>query len=524
MSDYNPGTLTGTVAQNTNTITIAGGDLNNVAVGMQIYLGSRTRKTICKDYKILIVTPVGTTGGTVTVEDVIDTAYTNVPCHFDRLGYNGSATSLVLGSVARILSYLTTYLGLGSNLDGASKLTILDKGTSAATGRRGWSILGRLWFAQDQVAIGGVECLAIRAVPDGASPVNAIVVRGDRGTVDLRAGETTLASAATVDLGAANDLKVIVTGNAPISSFGAVPNCIRIVLFTGALELAHNNTSLILAGGANITTAAGDMAIATSDASGNWRLRHFQRASGGATFPGAVRVGAGVGSVTMSPGTSTLTGYIEFRKADGSRLAYMGADANVVPLVLENGASLAISGGLVSSTGQFIIGASSSVGAYTKLSIRYDGGQAEYGCAWRPLANDTTSNYFMNAAGSAIGSITHTSSATSFNTSSDGRIKPVEHREPLDPGNVFDRLRPQRFMIDFGDGGTPSPGMGFIAQELADVVPEAVTVGDGDPDARPGDGAFRMWQVDPSKLVPLLVAEVQSLRSRLAALEAAQSG
>ena len=42
--------------------------------------------------------------------------------------------------------------------------------------------------------------------------------------------------------------------------------------------LTHNATSLILPGGANISTAAADTAIMVSEGSGNWRCLAYQRA------------------------------------------------------------------------------------------------------------------------------------------------------------------------------------------------------------------------------------------------------
>ena len=51
---------------------------------------------------------------------------------------------------------------------------------------------------------------------------------------------------------------------------------------------------------------------------------------------------------------------------------------------------------------------------------------------------------------------------------------------------------------------------GFVAQELANAVPDAVYTGE-DEDETMG--------VDYSKLVPMLVKEVQALRSRVAQLE-----
>ena len=100
----------------------------------------------------------------------------------------------------------------------------------------------------------------------------------------IRQGDTKasdIASAGTVDLGAAVGRIVDVTGTTTITSFGTVAAGIwRIVRFTGALTLTHNATSMILPGGANITTAAGDCLIAVSLGSGNWAVTQYQQANG----------------------------------------------------------------------------------------------------------------------------------------------------------------------------------------------------------------------------------------------------
>ena len=86
------------------------------------------------------------------------------------------------------------------------------------------------------------------------------------------AAETTIESADEVDLETALGLRVLVSGTTTITSFGTGANLLRIVRFSGALTLTHHATTLILPGGTNITTAAGDVGIFMSDGSGNWRL------------------------------------------------------------------------------------------------------------------------------------------------------------------------------------------------------------------------------------------------------------
>lgn len=113
------------------------------------------------------------------------------------------------------------------------------------------------------------------------------------------------------------------------------------------------------------------------------------------------------------------------------------------------------------------------------------------------------------------GGISVTSGATSFNTSSDKRLK--ENVEAIaDSEDIFDRIEPVYY--NFKNQPSGARLAGFIAQDLYDVVPQAVTPGDLY-FAELGSDNFRQWQVDLSKIVPHLVAEVKSMRSRLKALE-----
>lgn len=90
-----------------------------------------------------------------------------------------------------------------------------------------------------------------------------------------------IASATTTSIGAATGWFVTVTGTATITSLGAsTAGTPRIVAFSGAATLTHNATTLILPGGDNIVTAAGDVAIFVSEGSSAWRCVHYQRASG----------------------------------------------------------------------------------------------------------------------------------------------------------------------------------------------------------------------------------------------------
>lgn len=90
-----------------------------------------------------------------------------------------------------------------------------------------------------------------------------------------------IASAGTTDIGAATGQYVKVTGTTTITALGTVnAGTMRWVEFTGILTLTRNAVSLILPTSANITTAAGDLALFVSLGSGNWRCLEYYRFDG----------------------------------------------------------------------------------------------------------------------------------------------------------------------------------------------------------------------------------------------------
>ena len=116
---------------------------------------------------------------------------------------------------------------------------------------------------------------SVRLVSDGT---NWQVMQGE----GLRGQSTAVASAATCDIGTTASQRISITGTTTITSLGTVANQLRFVTFVGILTLTYNATTLLLPGAASITTAAGDAAIFSSDASGNWTCIAYTKASGAA--------------------------------------------------------------------------------------------------------------------------------------------------------------------------------------------------------------------------------------------------
>ena len=108
--------------------------------------------------------------------------------------------------------------------------------------------------------------------------------------------------------------------------------------------------------------------------------------------------------------------------------------------------------------------------------------------------------------GTSHGSITSNGTTTAYNVTSDQRLK--ENIQDAAPASaLIDALQVRQY--DWKSDGSHQR-YGFIAQELVTVAPEAVHQ-----PAAPDD----MMAVDYSKLVPMLVKELQSLRARVATLE-----
>jgi len=105
-----------------------------------------------------------------------------------------------------------------------------------------------------------------------------------------------------------------------------------------------------------------------------------------------------------------------------------------------------------------------------------------------------------------VGSISISTTGTLFNVASDQRLK-TNITDAADSATKIDALQVRQF--DWKADGKHQE-YGLIAQELEPICPDAVSKGETDDD---------MWGVDYSKLVPLMLKEIQSLRARVAELE-----
>jgi hypothetical protein len=158
--------------------------------------------------------------------------------------------------------------------------------------------------------------------------------------------------------------------------------------------------------------------------------------------------------------------------------------------------------------GTVSIGTTSSdlAGNGIPYNIGSDGQNTKYSLvSFNSTTGNATHCVFRNGNG-IVGTISTNASATTYATSSDYRLKDNITDAPS-ASDLIDAIRIRSF--DWKADGYHQK-YGVVAQELDPIAPEAVSKGKKEDD---------MWSVDYSKLVPMLVKEIQSLRSRVTQLE-----
>jgi len=174
---------------------------------------------------------------------------------------------------------------------------------------------------------------------------------------------------------------------------------------------------------------------------------------------------------------------------------------------------------VIDSSGNLTVGATSMPEA-AKIGISSSSASAVPLVIQQTAAGSTTQNsvvFYRHTT--STGTIQVTGTTTAYNTSSDYRLK--ENIQPMTGALAkVAALKPVTYTWKL-DG---SLGEGFIAHELAEVVPQAVG---GEKDAVNEDGSIKPQGIDTSFLVATLTAAIQeqqqmieTLQAKVAALEA----
>jgi hypothetical protein len=214
---------------------------------------------------------------------------------------------------------------------------------------------------------------------------------------------------------------------------------------------------------------------------------------------------------------------IDFTVAGGSKQAFTRA-------VVENGSTAATAltfgtatGGnnatermRIDSSGNLYVGRTSetdaagiSLNAVGLLRANRDDGIVA-------IMNRNTSNgdnIVLRRSGTTVGSISVTTTATAYNTSSDYRLK--NNQTPLTGSGAFiDALQPKTWTWT-ADGST---GTGFIAHEVQVVSPNSVN-GEKDAVDEEGNPKYQSMEYGSAEFIANIIAELQDLRKRVAVLE-----
>jgi hypothetical protein len=204
-----------------------------------------------------------------------------------------------------------------------------------------------------------------------------------------------------------------------------------------------------------------------------------------------VRAGAG------AAGLNSL--YLQAGNVTGYSLSYAGLHAWF------NGATQAMT---LLTSGVLLVGKTASNLANAGVEI--------FGAGYGQFTANNDASLFANRLGSdgdtikfyratsVVGSISVTASLTSYNVTSDQSLKTNIVNAPV--GNINSiKVRSFDWIVD---GSHQEYGM--VAQELIEVAPYAVNKPEN-PD--------EMMGVDYSKLVPMMIKEIQELKQRITALE-----
>ena len=291
---------------------------------------------------------------------------------------------------------------------------------------------------------------------------------------------------------------------------------------TVQLYAANTERLLINSSGATVTgtLTTSDQLHINSTASGNTLHTLLKLESDGTADGSGITIDTRTahtrGEINFLDGTGSYDSNYVFKTATGSQLAAPTEKFRVTP----TGATVT---GNLTNSGDIFLGTTSATNSAKMTSlfsrISHIGFVSE-----NNGGNDDTEHFRFKNGNGTIGNITAGNTATSYNTSSDYRLKEnVDYT--WDATTRLKQLKPARFNFIANADLTVD---GFIAHEVSSVVPEAI-YGDKDGLEKNIDGTNTLdddgntipkYQgIDQSKLVPLLVKTIQELEARITELE-----
>jgi len=157
---------------------------------------------------------------------------------------------------------------------------------------------------------------------------------------------------------------------------------------------------------------------------------------------------------------------------------------------------------------------SSGISVAGTFDCQYTGGVALDCLVANTSSYLTVFSYGTVGSASPVGSITTNGTSTTYGTSSDRRLK-SNIVSLTDASSKIDALQPRTFTWN----STSQTDIGFIADEIQSILPNSVH---GQANAVDADNnpKYQMVDVSTPEMIALMVCELQSLRKRVAALEA----
>ena len=234
-------------------------------------------------------------------------------------------------------------------------------------------------------------------------------------------------------------------------------------------------------GTSNTTVTASGRNLVVGSASGNNGLTIMSSPS----HSGSIHFGD-----TFEIGSGSYAGVVNYNHTDNSMHFYTEATERMA----------------IDNSGNLLVGRSSAGASTTDSGVNIYASGTVYQYASGTGSTDV--HRWHNGAGTKIAYMKADGDLviTGTYSPSDERLKENIVDAPV--GNI-DALQVRSY--DWKDDGS-SVTHGFVAQELEAVAPYAVTKGETEDD---------MWGVDYSKLVPMLVKEIQDLKAEVAALKGA---
>lgn len=249
------------------------------------------------------------------------------------------------------------------------------------------------------------------------------------------------------------------------------------------------------------------LAFSTMPGAGDYNL--YERLS--ITNTGNVGIGtsspnAYSGFVGLTLDSASNGGVLSIRK-NGTTYLNIYSGTNLANIYTEGG-STALTFGTggsermrIDSGGYVQIGGTTT---YNTSRVNIEVGTDQSGITTNVNSSDNRYHLYFRNTLSTVGSISTSGFATSFNTSSDYRLK--EDFKPFNGLSVLNDIK----VYDFKWKGSDKRNYGVVAHEIAEVVPYAVN----------GEKDGEMYQsVDYSKLVPVLIQAIQELTEKVNKLE-----